>query len=114
MFHQHLFWGRTILFMVLLALTEQSRASGTGEKSAKENCCGDVIKVNSHISEQRGPGYQLMIVGGKIAEEGAWPWIVCWLLALGRGWAAVPVLPALLSVALVCVLLVCAPAACVR
>ena len=76
MFHQHLLWGRTILFMVLLALTEQSRASGTGEKNAKENCCGDVIKVNSHSSGQLGPGYQLMIVGGKIAEEGAWPWIV--------------------------------------
>ena len=64
MFHQHLFWGRTILFMVLLALTEQSRASGTGEKNAKENCCGDVIKVNSHSSGQLGPGYHLMIVGG--------------------------------------------------
>ena len=62
--------------MLLLVLAEQSRASGTGDKSDKENCCGGVITVNSQISGQRGPGYRLLIVGGEIANKGAWPWIV--------------------------------------
>ncbi len=75
MLHYH-FYYRTILFMLLLVLAEQSRASGTGDKSSKENCCGGVITVNSQISGQRGPGYRLLIVGGEIANKGAWPWIV--------------------------------------
>ena len=63
--------------MLLLVLAGQSRASGTGDKSDKENCCGGVITVNSQISGQRGPGYRLLIVGGEIANKGAWPFGLC-------------------------------------
>jgi hypothetical protein len=75
MLHYH-FYYRTITFIFLLVLAEQSRASGTGDQSDKENCCGGVITVNSQISGQRGPGYRLLIVGGEIADKGAWPWVV--------------------------------------
>lgn len=62
--------------MLLLVLAYQSRASGTGDQSDKENCCGGVITVNTQVSSQRGPGYRLLIVGGEIANKGAWPWVV--------------------------------------
>ncbi len=69
-------FGICFSLYMLLSLSWSVHAGGPDAKSGEEGCCGGLISINSSVQGLGRPGYKSMIVGGKIAKEGDWPWMV--------------------------------------